>query len=142
MREETDTLGRVRFGFHSELPITVYCAALEQRARVARGWRPPDGLEIELEALPNGGSMVIPERGGHLPGLEGRLNPILDSLDRMYLYAANVSINEGRQQPVHFKLNEPLRLTDVHGTERSVRFVDMTGNSSVLEYEPPPPRPR
>ena len=83
MREETDTLGRVRFGFHSELPITVYCAAPERRARVARGWRPPDALEIELDALPNGGSMVIPERTGHLPGLEGRLNPILDSLDRM-----------------------------------------------------------
>ena len=142
MREETDTLGRVRFGFHSELPITVYCAAPEQRARVERGWRPPDALAIELEALPNGGSMVIPERTGHLPGLEGRLNPILDSLDRMYLYATNVSISEGRQQPVHFKLNEPLRLTDVRGAEWSVRFVDMTGNSSVLEYEPPPPRLR
>ena len=142
MREETDTLGRVRFGFHSELPITVYCAAPEQRARVERGWRPPDALEIELEALPNGGSMVIPERTGHLPGLEGRLNPILDSLDRMYLCATNVSINEGRQQPVHFKLGEPLRLTDVRGAEWLVRFVEMTGNSSVLEYEPPPPRPR
>ena len=142
MREETDTHGRVRFGFHSELPITVYCAAPEQRARVERGWRPPDALEIELEALPKGGSMVIPERTGHLPGLEGRLNPILDSLDRMYLYATNVSINEGRQQPVHFKLNEALRLTDVRGAEWSVRFVEMTGNSSVLEYEPPPSRPR
>ena len=142
MREETDTLGRVRFGFHSELPITVYCAAPEQRARVERGWQPPDALEIELEALPNGGSMVIPERTGHLPGLQGRLNPILDSLDRMYLYATNVSINEGRQQPVHFKLNEVLRLTDALGAEWLVRFVEMTGKSSVLEYEPPPPRPR
>ena len=142
MREETDTLGRVRFGFHSELPITVYCAAPEQRARVERGWQPPDALEIELEALPNGGSMVIPERTGHLPGLQGRLNPILDSLDRMYLYATNVSINEGRQQPVHFKLNEVLRLTDALGAEWLVRFVEMTGNSSVLEYEPPPPRPQ
>ena len=142
MREETDTLGGVRFGFHSELPITVYCAAPEQRARVERGWQPPDALEIELEALPNGGSMVIPERTGHLPGLQGRLNPILDSLDRMYLYATNVSINEGRQQPVHFKLNEVLRLTDALGAEWLVRFVEMTGNSSVLEYEPPRPRPQ
>ena len=142
MREETDTLGRVRFGFHSELPITVYCAAPEQRARVERGWRPPDALEIELKALPNGGSMVIPERTGHLPGLEGRLNPILDSLDRMYLYAANVAVDGGRQQPARFKLNEAMRLTDVHGAEWMVRFVEMMGNSSVLEYEPPPRRLR
>ena len=142
MMEETDTLGRVHFGFHSELPITVFCAAPGYRARVERSWRPPTPLSVALEALANGGSMVIPERTGHLPGLAGRLNPILDSLDRMYLYATNVAINEGRQQPVRFKLDEAMRLTDVHGAERLVRFVDMIGNSSVLEYEAPPPRSR
>ena len=142
MMEETDTSGRAHFGFHSALPIAVFCAAPGYRARVERSWRPPAPLSIELEALANGGSMVIPERTGHLPGLSGRLNPILDSLDRMYLYATNVAINEGRQQPVHFKLGEAMRLTDVHGVKRLVRFVDMIGNSSVLEYEPPPPRSR
>ncbi len=140
MMEETDSFGRVWFGFHSELPITVFCAAPGHRARVERGWRPPTSLSIELEALANGGSMVIPEQTGHLSGLAGRLNPILDNLDRMYLYATNVSINDGRQQPVHFKLGEAMRLTDVHGAEWMVRFVEMIGNSSVLEYEPPPPR--
>ena len=86
--------------------------------------------------------MVIPDQTGHLPGLAGRLNPILDNLDRMHLYANNVAIDDGRQQPVHFKLGESMRLTDVHGAEWLVRFVEMTGNSSVLEYEPPPPRSR
>ena len=142
MMEETDTLGRVRFGFHSELPITVFCAAPAHRARVERCWRPPTPLSIELGALANGGSMVIPDQTGHLPGLAGRLNPILDNLDRMYLYATNVAIDDGRQQPVHFKLGEAMRLTDVHGAERLVRFVEMAGNSSVLEYEPLPPRVR
>ena len=142
MMEKTDSFGRVRFGFHSELPITVFCAAPGYRAHVERGWRPPAPLSVELEALANGGSMVIPERTGHLPGLAGRLNPILDNLDRMYLYATNVAIDEGRQQPVHFKLGEAVRLTDVHGAERVVRFVEMIGNSSVLEYEPPPARAR
>ena len=131
MMEETDTFGRVRFGFHSELPITVFCAAPAHRARVERCWRPPAPLTVELGALANGGSMVIPERTGHLPGLTGRLNPILDNLDRMYLYATNVAIDEGRQQPVHFKLGEAMRLTDVHGAEWLVRFAEMAGNSSV-----------
>ena len=142
MMEETDSFGRVRFGFHSELPITVFCAAPAHRAHVERSWHPPTPLSVELETLENGGSMVIPERTGHLPGLAGRLNPILDNLDRMYLYATNVAINKGRQQPVRFKLGEAVRLTDVHGAERLVRIVDMIGNSSVLEYEPPPPRSR
>ena len=54
----------------------------------------------------------------------------------MYLYASNIAINEGMQQPVYFKLHEPLRLTDVNGAELLVRFRDMIGDSSVLEYEP------
>ena len=74
-----------------------------------------------------------------LPGLIGRLNPVLDNVDRMYLYATNVAIDDGRRQPVHFKLGEAMRLTDVHGSEWMVRFVEMTGNSSVLEYEPSMP---
>ena len=81
--------------------------------------------------------MVIPQRTGHLPSLKGRLNPILDSRDRMHLYATNVAINEGTQQPVHFKLEERVRLTDVNGAEWIVRFIEMIGDSSVLEYEPP-----
>ena len=140
MMEETDSFGCVRFGFHSEVLITVFCAAPAHRARVEWGWHPPVPLSVELEVLANGGSMVIPERTGHLPGLTGRLNPILDNLDRMYLYATNVAIDDSRQQPVHFKLGEAMRLTDVHGAEWRVRFVEMIGNSSVLEYEPPPSR--
>ena len=136
MHEETDTLGRAAFDFHSELPITIFCAAPGHHAHVERNWRPPSPLDVDLASLPGGGSMVIPQRTGHLPSLKGRLNPILDNLDRMYLYATNVAINDGMQQPVHFKLAEPLRLTDVDGVERIVRFVEMIGDSSVLEYEP------
>ena len=83
---------------------------------------------------------MFAEGVGHLPNLTGRLNPILDDLDRMYLYAANVAIDEGKQQPVRFKLNQPLRLTDVNGVEWIVRFVEMIGTSVLLEYEFPRPQ--
>ena len=139
MQGETDTFGRVSFGFHSDLPITVFCAAPGFTARVERDWRPTEPLSVQLEELPAGGSTVFPERTGRLPGLTGRLNPILDDRDRMYLYATNIAIDEGRQQPVHFKLNQPLRLTDVNGVEWTVRFVEMVGKSTLLEYEPPNP---
>ena len=140
MEETTDTFGRVAFGFHSELPITVFCAAPGHGGQVARDWRPPEPLSVQLEPLPAGGSMAFTEETGHLPNLNGRLNPILDNLDRMYLYATNVAIDEGKQQPVHFKLNRPLRLTDVNGFEWIVRFIEMIGTSALLDYERPGPQ--
>ena len=137
MEKKTDTFGRVAFGFHSELPIIVFCAAPGHAAHVERDWRPPEPLSLQLEPLPEGGSIVFTERTGHLPNLTGRLNPILDNLDRMYLYATNIAIDEGKQQPVQFKLNKPLLLTDVNGFEQIVRFVEMIGKTALLEYEPP-----
>ena len=137
MEEETDAFGRVNFGFYSELPITVFCAAQGHAAHVERDWHPPEPLHVQLEPLPLGGSTVFTDGTGHLPDLAGQLNPILDDLDRMYLYAPNVAIDEGKQQPVHFKLNQPLRLTDVNGFEWVVRFIEMIGTSALLEYEAP-----
>lgn len=136
MEGETDTFGRVGFGFHSELPITVFCAAPGHRASVERDWHPPEPLSVQLDTLPMGGSEVFTEGTGHLPDLTGRLNPVLDDQDRMYLYATNIAIDEGKPQPVYFKLNQDLRLTDVNGSEWIVRFVEMIGKSVLLEYEP------
>lgn len=137
MAEETDTFGRARFDFHSELPITAFCAARGYTLHVERAWRPPEPLAVDLQELTGGGSAVFTEGTGHLPGLAGRLNPILDKLERTYLYTTNVAIDKGKPQPVHFKLNQPLLLTDVNGFEWTVRFVDMIGKSSLVEYRPP-----
>ena len=136
MAGESDAFGRVRFGFHSALPMTVFCAAPGFAAQVEPNWQPIQPLALQLDVLPAGGSTVFPEGTGGLPGLAGRLNPILDHLDRMYLYAANIAIDEGSHQPVRFKLNQPLRLTEVNGVEWMVRFVEMIGKSALLEYEP------
>ena len=135
LQSQTDTFGRVGFDFHSALPITVFVGAPGHRANVVRGWHPPETLDIELAKLSNGGSMAIAQRTGQVPGLTGHLNPVLDKLDRMTLYADNIAINGGAQQPVPFGLKESLSLVDVNGTERVVRFIDMFGESSVLEYE-------
>ncbi len=78
--------------------------------------------------------MIIAHRTGHLPGIKGRLNPILDSLDRSYLYADNVAIDDGRQQPVYFALNKPVRLTDSLGARATLWFREMLGSTFVFDY--------
>ena len=91
-------------------------------------------FEIRMQPLVNGGSLIIAKRTGHLPGIQGRLNPILDNLDRTYLYADNVAIDDGLQQPVQFSLNEPVRLTDSMGAVATLWFREMVGSSCVFDY--------
>ena len=138
-RGTTDNVGEAWLGLHSvHLPLTVFAAATGYRAHVEEGWIPAERtLTIELAELSGGGSVVFPERTGYLPGLAGRLNPILDASNRTYLYASNIAIGGGQQQPVSFLPGkEDLHLMDANGSEMLVRVVAITGRSSVIEYRP------
>ena len=139
-RAATGEAGEAAVELHStHLPMTVYAAAPGYAAHVEREWTPSRGaLALELPALPQGGAAIFPEAVGHLPGLRGRLNPKLDALERTYLYADNISINDGTQQPVHFAFGEDLRLTDAFGYELLVRIVDIAGRSALVEYRAAP----
>ncbi len=137
-RATTDHAGEADFDLYTtHLPMTVYAAVSGYAAGLAREWIPRQGgLLLELAPLPDGGAVIFPESTGHLPGLRGRLNPIRDTSDRTYLYADNVAIEQGRQQPVSFRLGKPMRLTDAFGVEMSVTIVDIIGRSALVESIP------
>ena len=130
----TDAFGRAEFVLYARLPMTVLCASKGFAAHVTHDHQPDGPLDVRMEPLADGGSLIIANRTGRLPGIRGRLNPIIDTLDRTYLYADNVAINDGRTQPVHFALNEPVRLTDSLGASATVWFREMAGPSCVFDY--------
>ncbi len=134
----TDAHGKATVDSHAtHLPMTVFAAAKGYAAHVEREWMPSQrSLAIELEPLPAGGAVIFPEATGHVPGVTGRLNPKRDTHDRTYLYASNIAINEGKQQPVRFDTGEEMRLTDAEGRERLVRIVEVIGQSALVEYQP------
>ena len=132
--ERADAFGHADFVLDARLPMTVLCAAPGFMAWVARDQVPDGALDVPMRPAPNGGSLIIADRSGHLPGIQGRLNLKLDSLDRTYLYADNIAINDGLQQPVHFNLNEPVRLTDSMGAGATLWFREMLGSSCVFDY--------
>ena len=132
---QTDTFGRSEFVLHAQLPMTVFVAAAGYKAQVVHGYDPIAPLTVEIEPTGNGGSMIFSERTGSIPGIQGRLNPILDNLDRTYLYANNIAINDGKTQPVSFVLNEPVRLTDAFGKRATLWFREIMGGSCVFDYE-------
>lgn len=135
-RASTANHGEVKLDLHSlHFPMTLYAASQGFAAHVQRDWIPAEGvLRIELVSLPNGGSVIFPNATGHIPGLTGRLNPILDTHQRTYLHTDNVAINGGEQPPVNFTLGQDLHLADAEGKEMNTRIIDILGRSALLEY--------
>jgi hypothetical protein len=103
------------------------------------GFFPADGLRTPLVARLHsslrGGSLTLDANTGQIPGLDGRLNPIRDSLNRTYLYADNIAIAGGEVQPVAFSLNSPFVLEDSHGNRFSASVIAVDNSSSALEYQ-------
>ena len=134
----TDENGEAQIHLHSiPLPMTVFAASPGFAAHFDDDLVPPQReCIIEMQSVPEGGSVCLPEGTGTLPGLSGSLNLIRDTYDRTYLYTSNVAINEGKQQPVHFIPGEDLRLTDANGGELVVRIVAIIGRSALVEYRP------
>ena len=137
VRASTDEAGAANLDLYTtNHPMTVYAAAPGYAAVHKVEWYPNQGgLLLELKTLPTGGATIFAQGTGHLPGLRGRLNPIRDNLDRTYLYADNIAIDEGRQQPVTFRLGKKIKLTDAYGFELLITIIDITGRSALVEYQ-------
>ena len=94
-----------------------------------------DGRNVDIR-IPIGryvGSLII-HSTGHIPGLNGRLNPILDTSNRTYLYADNIAINGGQAQPTTFVVNEPFELEDAQGSRFEVYVKLIVGRTALIEY--------
>ena len=103
---------------------------------IVNPWDPGEDLRATL-ALSENTASVICMSTGYIPGLEGRLNPILDTSNRTYLYADNIAIDGGKNQPVTFRVNEPFELEDSNGVVMQVRVLHIQGRTSLLQYVHP-----
>lgn len=94
------------------------------------------GFNLTIQMKPNNGiGSAIFNSTGYLPGLEGRLNPILDNFGRTYLYADNIAINGSTErQPRDFKYGKNVRLEDCNGRVANIRFLRIIGRYALLDY--------
>ena len=101
--------------------------------RVVDDFNIGEGVDIRVPFSGRVGSLII-HSTGHIPHLNGRLNPICDTLGRTYLYANNISINGGVAQPAKFVVNEPIELEDAQGSKFKIRIKLIEGQTSLIEY--------
>ena len=121
--------------YATQLPMTVFASAPGHAARLERAWIPGErALVVDMKAYPEGGSIVLPEASGPIPGLRGSVDVVRDSHGRIYVYASNLTINDGEQQPVSVFPSDAIILTDSVGTKMKVRIIDIVGRSALIEY--------
>lgn len=119
----------------ANLPITVFVAAEGCAAYIERNWVPTKSrLDVKIQPLPEGGSVLFQRGEGNIPGLSGKLNLISDPYNRISLYSFNITINQGQPQPIHCVPGDDLHLTDADGRELLVRIVTIVGRAALLEY--------
>lgn len=133
--EHTNESGICSFTNLPAKVYSVYIAHPSYPAHAVDGYSPDYDLNISIEKNDDIGSMICPNRTGHISGLDGGLNPILDTSNRTYLYATNIAINGGENQPATFEIGKPITLEDRNGVVMTVVFLRIKGSSSLLQYK-------
>lgn len=94
---------------------------------------PNGSIDITLPRVDNMGSVTM-DSTGYIDGLKGRLSPIIDTSNRTYLYADNIAIDGGKNQPANFNVNVPLVLEDADGTVVYATVKHIAHRISLIQY--------
>ena len=132
----TDESGNVILTIPTRRKYQLLVAHLEFPGAVVYSWDPAEDIRVSLVPTKNVGS-VICHSTGYIPGLEGRLNPILDTGNRTYLYADNIAIEGGKNQPTTFEVNHPFELEDSNGVIVQARVLHIQGRTSLIQFVRP-----
>jgi hypothetical protein len=135
-RSATDLTGCATLTIPTRRLFHLLIAHADYPGAVVNSWDPKEDIAVTLQNAENVGS-VICTGTGHIPGLEGRLNPILDKHNRTYLHADNVAIDGSKQQPATFAVNTPLELEDSNGVIMQVCILHIQGDTSLLQFIKP-----
>ena len=131
----TDEKGKAELKSPDDRSVIVFCAHPSYAAYRKSSHTPKNPLIINLIKKPSTGSIICPNGTGYVPGLIGRLNPILDTSNRLYMYAGNIALDRGKQQPVKFRLKKTIKAEDRDGNKFNLKVVDIIGRTSLIEFK-------
>ena len=132
----TDETGEACLNLYTtQLPMTVFAAAKGYHGGLETNWIPGQRtLAFNMESFSQGGSTILSDNTGTLPGLKGRLSLSQDEHERMYLHAPTLTVNEGMQQPARVVPGKKLLLEDSDGNRIDSKLIFMQNRSSLIEW--------
>jgi hypothetical protein len=131
--EITHGKGEAVFDIQIKRQYTLLISSSEYPAVIVDNWDMTNNIVIKLEKIENVGSIIC-HSTCYIPELQGRLNIILDTSFRTYLYADNIAINGGLQQPAPFELNKPFILEDADGRIMEITVKYIKGRTSLVQF--------
>ncbi|GAT64319.1 toll/interleukin-1 receptor domain-containing protein [Paludibacter jiangxiensis] len=131
----TDKEGNANFHVVTRRLYSVLVAHPKYSSAILEQFDTTEDLKITLKSVENIGSIICSSTC-YINGLQGRLNPILDS-PRRYFYADNIAIEGGKEQPVMFELNKPVQVEDCNGVIMNLIFRFMRARMSLIDYVKP-----
>jgi hypothetical protein len=129
----TDENGIATLDIQTRRLYTLLISDTNFSGMIIEKWDPVEDIVISLQTTEKVGSIIC-HSTCYIPGLSGRLNIILDTSNRTYLYADNIAINCGLPQPAYFKVGEPFNLEDFNGIIMIVTVKYIQGRTSLVEY--------
>lgn len=132
----TNAEGKVNFEIKTRRSYTVIACHLDYPSAFSENYDSNEDLKINLNKVENIGS-IVSHSTCNIPGLKGRLNPILDSSNSTYFYANNIAVDGGKHQPVDFSIDEPIQVEDSDGVIMNLIFRMIKGKTAVIDYVKP-----
>ncbi len=130
---KTDAAGRCQIDVPTTGHFTLLIAHPGHPGEIIDEVEPAIPVSIVMKDEQDTGSLIV-HSTGHLPGLKGRLNPILDTSNRTYLYAENIAVDGGKPQPTPFTIGEPNTLEDASGIKIQLTVRHIAGQVALLDY--------
>ncbi|MFD2563814.1 TIR domain-containing protein [Aquimarina rubra] len=129
----TDEHGLVHFVIRTRKMYTVLIAHTSYPAVVFHHINPKEDIEVTIEKSNNSGSVII-NKSGHIPGISGKIEPVLKPDKGLSLYADNIAVDGGKHQPYDFALDTAISLEDNEGNRAHVTFRFFQGRIALIDF--------
>ncbi len=129
----SDENGLAHFIIRTRKLYTLLIAHPKYSSVIFRDINPKEDVEVTIEKTNGSGSSII-NKTIQLPGLEGKIEPILKSSEKFSLYADNIAIEGGIGQPYDFELNKSICLEDNGGNIIHLTFRFFQGRIALVDH--------